>query len=109
MSGAAGISLEDALSNVDLLEELPLPDQQPCIEAAALSITYQPNFDTNFEDRTAFVTGIAKYTEEATVHSELVSEKMLLVCILASQKIVIIIQLKVSFKIGVPSHRRFKV
>ncbi|KAJ8027992.1 Cytoplasmic FMR1-interacting protein 2 [Holothuria leucospilota] len=71
MSGAAGISLDDALSNVDLLEELPLPDQQPCIEAAALSITYQPNFDTNFEDRTAFVTGIAKYTEEATVHSEL--------------------------------------
>ncbi|XP_071846795.1 cytoplasmic FMR1-interacting protein 2-like isoform X2 [Apostichopus japonicus] len=71
MSGGPPISLEDALSNVDLLEELPLPDQQPCIEAAALSITYQPNFDTNFEDRTAFVTGIAKYTEEATVHSEL--------------------------------------
>lgn len=76
MSGPAGISLDDALSNVDLLEELPLPDQQPCIEAAALSITYQPNFDTNFEDRTAFVTGIAKYTEEATVHSELVRKEI---------------------------------
>ena len=70
---AATVSLADALSNVDLLEELPLPDQQPCIEATAVSITYQANFDTNFEDRTAYVTGMAKYIEEATVHSELVS------------------------------------
>ena len=69
---AATVSLSDALSNVDLLEELPLPDQQPCIEATAVSITYQANFDTNFEDRTAYVTGMAKYIEEATVHSELV-------------------------------------
>ncbi|XP_033631530.1 cytoplasmic FMR1-interacting protein 1-like isoform X1 [Asterias rubens] len=68
---AATVTLEDALSNVDLLEELPLPDQQPCIEATAVSITYQANFDTNFEDRTAYVTGMSKYIEEATVHSEL--------------------------------------
>ncbi|XP_041477036.1 cytoplasmic FMR1-interacting protein 1 homolog isoform X1 [Lytechinus variegatus] len=67
------VTLEDALSNVDLLEELPLPDQQPCIEATAVSLTYRANFDTNFEDRTAYVTGIAKYIEEATVHSELLS------------------------------------
>uniref|UniRef100_A0A2K5YIP9 Cytoplasmic FMR1-interacting protein n=1 Tax=Mandrillus leucophaeus TaxID=9568 RepID=A0A2K5YIP9_MANLE len=63
------VTLEDALSNVDLLEELPLPDQQPCIEPPPSSIMYQANFDTNFEDRNAFVTGIARYIEQATVHS----------------------------------------
>lgn len=35
------VTLEDALSNVDLLEELPLPDQQPCIEPPPSSIMYQ--------------------------------------------------------------------
>uniref|UniRef100_H2YIL7 Cytoplasmic FMR1-interacting protein n=1 Tax=Ciona savignyi TaxID=51511 RepID=H2YIL7_CIOSA len=56
---------------VDLLEELPLPDQQPCIEPLPTSLVYQANFDTNFEDRNAFVTGVAKYIEEATVHSNM--------------------------------------
>uniref|UniRef100_A0A8C7PN41 Cytoplasmic FMR1 interacting protein 2 n=1 Tax=Oncorhynchus mykiss TaxID=8022 RepID=A0A8C7PN41_ONCMY len=65
------VTLEDALSNVDLLEELPLPDQQPCIEPPPSSIMYQANFDTNFEDRNAFVTGIARYIEQATVHSSM--------------------------------------
>ncbi|KAK4014619.1 cytoplasmic FMR1-interacting protein isoform X1 [Daphnia magna] len=65
------VTLADALSNVEVLDELPLPDQQPCIEAQACSVTYQANFDTNFEDRTAFVTGVAKYIEEATVHASL--------------------------------------
>lgn len=68
----AEVTLGDALSNVDVLDELPLPDQQPCIEALPCSIVYHANFDTNFEDRNAFVTGVAKYIEEATVHSELV-------------------------------------
>ncbi len=67
------MTLADALSNVDVLDELPLPDEQPCVEAAPCSIVYQANFDTNFEDRQAFVTGVAKYIEEATVHSSLVS------------------------------------
>ena len=67
------VTLADAISNVDVLDELPLPDQQPCIEAQPLSISYSANFDTNFEDREAFVTGIAKYIEEATVHASLVS------------------------------------
>lgn len=67
------VSLPDALSNVDVLDELPLPDHQPCIEAQPCSIVYQANFDTNFEDRNGFVTGIAKYIEEATVHAALVS------------------------------------
>ncbi|CAN0347133.1 unnamed protein product [Lampetra fluviatilis] len=66
---ASSVTLEEALSNVDLLEELPLPDLQPCIEPPPSSILYQANFDTNFEDRNAFVTGIARYIEQATVHS----------------------------------------
>eukprot|EP00063_Salmo_salar_P029858 XP_014004693.1 PREDICTED: cytoplasmic FMR1-interacting protein 1 homolog [Salmo salar] len=68
---ASTVTLEDALSNVDLLEELPLPDQQPCIEPLPCSLMYQPNFNTNFEDRNAFVTGIARYIEQATVHSSM--------------------------------------
>ncbi|KAG7241792.1 hypothetical protein INR49_024762, partial [Caranx melampygus] len=69
--GAVSPVCQDALSNVDLLEELPLPDQQPCIEPPPSSIMYQANFDTNFEDRNAFVTGIARYIEQATVHSSM--------------------------------------
>ena len=30
------------------------------------------NFDTNFEDKNAFVTGVAKYMEQATVQADLV-------------------------------------
>ncbi|KAI5738893.1 hypothetical protein M8J77_012386 [Diaphorina citri] len=65
------VTLTDALSNVDVLDELTLPDEQPCIESQPCSIVYQANFDTNFEDRNGFVTGVAKYIEEATVHSSL--------------------------------------
>lgn len=36
------------------------------------SLSFQPNFNTNFEDRNAFVTGIARYIEQATVHSSMV-------------------------------------
>lgn len=35
-------------------------------------LSLQPNFNTNFEDRNAFVTGIARYIEQATVHSSMV-------------------------------------
>ena len=41
------VTLEDALSNVDLLEELPLPDQQPCIEPPPSSIMYQVHTHTH--------------------------------------------------------------
>ncbi|XP_053399045.1 cytoplasmic FMR1-interacting protein-like isoform X2 [Mercenaria mercenaria] len=71
MASGEKITLTDALQNVDVLDELPLPDQQPCIEALSLSIHYQTNFDTNFEDRAAYVTGVARYIEEATVHADL--------------------------------------
>lgn len=67
------ITLSDALSNVEVLDELPLPDEQPCIEAQPCSAVYRANFDTNFEDRNGFVTGIAKYIEEATTHAQLVN------------------------------------
>lgn len=40
-SMTSAVTLEDALSNVDLLEELPLPDQQPCIEPLPSSLMYQ--------------------------------------------------------------------
>lgn len=72
MAGTDRVSMSDALSNVEVLDELPLPDEQPCIEAQPCSVVYQANFDTNFEDRNGFVTGIAKYIEEATVHASLV-------------------------------------
>ena len=35
------ITLQEALQNVDFLDDLPLPDKQPCIEAAQLSVNYQ--------------------------------------------------------------------
>jgi len=63
----------EASCNVDLLDDIPVPDDQPCIEAQPCSIVYHKNFDRNFEDRNGFVTGIAKYIEEATVHAALVS------------------------------------
>ena len=67
------VTLADALSNVDVLDEFPLPDEQPYIESQLSSVIYKVNFDSNFEDRNGFVTGIAKYIEEATVHANLVS------------------------------------
>lgn len=78
MASTDRVSLNDALSNVEVLDELPLPDEQPCIEAQPCSVVYQANFDTNFEDRNGFVTGIAKYIEEATVHANLVSSILFL-------------------------------
>lgn len=88
---AEKVTLSDALSNVDVLDELPLPDQQPCIEAQPCSIVYHANFDTNFEDRNAFVTGVAKYIEEATVHAELVS--LISVCVIREGLLSIIVSI----------------
>uniref|UniRef100_A0A0B6ZWY0 Cytoplasmic FMR1-interacting protein n=1 Tax=Arion vulgaris TaxID=1028688 RepID=A0A0B6ZWY0_9EUPU len=65
------VTLTSALENVDVLDDLPLPDQQPCIEALSLSVHYRANFDTNFEDKNAFVTSVAKYKEQATVQADL--------------------------------------
>ena len=68
-------TLKDALTNVQCLETLALPDEQPTIEPELTSVVYEVSFDTNFADRTAFITGIGKYNEEATVCSSLVSER----------------------------------
>lgn len=65
-------TLKDALTNVQCLVNLDLPDEQPIIEPEAASVVYDVSFDTNFADRTAFITGIGKYNEEATVCSNLV-------------------------------------
>ncbi|CAF1629080.1 unnamed protein product, partial [Didymodactylos carnosus] len=65
------VTLSDALSNVEVLYELPLIDAQPCIECANNAMVYEANFDSNFEDKTAFVTGISKYIEEAVQHASL--------------------------------------
>lgn len=66
-------TLKDAITNVQCLETLALPDEQPTIEPEPASVVYEVSFDTNFADRTAFITGIAQYNEEATVCSNLVS------------------------------------
>ena len=62
MTTLVTVILKDALSSVDLLEELPLPDQLPCIKPPTSSIFYQANCDTNFKARNAFVTGSTQYT-----------------------------------------------
>jgi cytoplasmic FMR1 interacting protein len=46
---------------VEVLDELTLLDEQPCVQVQPCFVVYQANFDTNFEDRNGFVTGIAKY------------------------------------------------
>ena len=66
------VSLGEAVEKVNLLQKLPVPDQQPCIEARSLSVQYQANFDTNFADKDAFVSGVAKYKEETAIHANLV-------------------------------------
>lgn len=60
------------LSFLQLLDDLLLADDQPCIEALPIPLQYRVSFDTNFEDRNAYVTGISKYIEEATRHAEFV-------------------------------------
>ncbi len=65
------VSLEEAVNTVETLDEISLPDYQPCIEALNGSILYQVSLDTNFEDKTAFITGISKYIEEAAVQAQL--------------------------------------
>lgn len=64
-------TLEDALCNVQQLQAISLPDEQPQVEAPPASVTYISNFDTNFEDSKAFITCISKYLEEADVHKGL--------------------------------------
>ena len=78
MSSGDKVTLTNALENVDVLDELVLPDQQPCIEALSAAIHYRANLDTNFTDKAAFVSGQAKYIEQATVQADLVKNSILM-------------------------------
>ncbi|KAH7700938.1 cytoplasmic FMR1-interacting protein 2-like isoform 5, partial [Aphelenchoides avenae] len=64
------VSLRDALANVETLNEVETDEDVPVIEALSSTLECASNFDTNFEDRGAFVTGCSKYIEEATRHAE---------------------------------------
>ncbi|KAK0400166.1 hypothetical protein QR680_003383 [Steinernema hermaphroditum] len=64
------VTLADAMVNVELLDDFQLSDSQPALEAHCAPLDYRVNFGTNFEDRNAFITGNAKYIEEATRHGE---------------------------------------
>ena len=66
-------ALASAVTNVGCLKDLALPDEQPVIEPEPASVVYEVSFDTNFADRTAFITGIGRYNEEATICSAMVS------------------------------------
>ena len=80
-------TLEEAIENVQRLENLALPDEQPNVEPPPTVITYRANFDTDFEDKEAFITGISRYMEEATIHQALVSLLFLLYILCRNLKI----------------------
>lgn len=67
------VELSEALGKVNSLGGLLHCGSPPSIEGMSLTVQYQVNFDTNFEDRNAYVTGVARYIEEATVHADMVS------------------------------------
>ena len=68
------LDLVEAQKAVESLLKLKPPgDLQPEIEAIPMSAHYEANTDTNFEDKDAFVTGVARFLEEATEHAKLVS------------------------------------
>ena len=69
-------TLQEAVENVRRLDNLTLNnDEQPNIEAPPASITYTCDFNTNFGDKEAFITGISRYMEEAGIHQQLVNNK----------------------------------
>lgn len=70
----ADSSLVDALDHIDRLEDLlgKTVEDQPCVEGQVGSLQYNVDFNTNFEDRNGFITGVARYMEEATVQTALV-------------------------------------
>ena len=73
-------TLQEAIENVRRLENLSLNlDEQANIEAPPASITYTCDFDTKFGDKEAFITGIARYMEEAGLHQQLVRVLLLFI------------------------------
>lgn len=65
------VTLADAVSNVDVLDDVVLCDDVPCVQGVASSIVYHVNYETNFEDRKAFARCDAKCIEESTVQANL--------------------------------------
>lgn len=65
MATEGKVSAEVAVTNVACLTSRTITDDQPSIEATAITLNYDVSFDCNFEDRSAFVLGISKYVEEA--------------------------------------------
>lgn len=59
------MSISEAQDHLNRLQTQSLRNDQPWIEATAISIECSHDFDTNFVDRAGFVSGIAKYVEEA--------------------------------------------
>ncbi len=61
-----------AISNLQA-HSIQLRDDQPSISSASVNVDYDVSFETNFVDRIAFASGVAKYVEAAQHHAELVS------------------------------------
>lgn len=70
------VNIESAVQTVQMLHVHELPDDHPSIEATPTSISYEVSFDTNFQDREGFVSGIAHYVEEAQNLGTLVSSML---------------------------------
>ena len=69
MSGGQNVTIEEALTNVEMLDLLPMVDEQPCIEPMPASLSYTANFDTRFEDRRAYITGKLRVPESTANRS----------------------------------------
>ncbi|PAA60176.1 hypothetical protein BOX15_Mlig029510g1 [Macrostomum lignano] len=65
------VTIVDAIRNVDLLDNLDTSDDVYNIEAAPVSLLLKHDADRNFQDRSAYVVGVAKYMEEAASHAEM--------------------------------------
>ncbi|VDM79736.1 unnamed protein product, partial [Strongylus vulgaris] len=82
---AETVTLKDALGNVEVRFSCCLrryPEKNAVFSVlrsfklssiSLISFFFRTNFDTNFEDRNAYVTGVSKYIEEATRHALFVS------------------------------------
>ena len=76
MSGGQNVTIEEALTNVEMLDLLPMVDEQPCIEPMPASLSYTANFDTRFEDRRAYITG--EYSRNPGFKGSVLSFKQIL-------------------------------
>uniref|UniRef100_A0A1I8BTR6 Cytoplasmic FMR1-interacting protein n=1 Tax=Meloidogyne hapla TaxID=6305 RepID=A0A1I8BTR6_MELHA len=61
---------QNAIRNVQALDDLQIIDDQPCIEGNSQPLQCCASLDTKFEDRGAFITGCSKYIEEANRQAE---------------------------------------